>query len=150
MGYYTEFEIEIDRDGESVMQALNEDKSGHGRFYHQEGSNKWTSEDRWKWNDHEEAIKAVSLQFPLSRITVTGYGEDRGDIWRKYFCNGQVEKHRLAIEFPPCTLQPPGAQYRTIDVTVLGHDIPVEVEFIGNKSDDELYEMAKEQLRRLM
>lgn len=42
---------------------------------------------------------------------------------------------------------PPMPRYATIEVSVLGVDVPVEVEFTGEKSDDELYAMAKAQLR---
>ena len=45
---------------------------------------------------------------------------------------------------------PSKVTYATIEVTVLGHDIPVEVGYTGNKTEDELYEMAREQLRRLI
>lgn len=41
-------------------------------------------------------------------------------------------------------------QYRTVEITVLGHDIPVEVEFTPPMSEDNLYELAKEQLRRMI
>lgn len=40
--------------------------------------------------------------------------------------------------------------YITINVSVFGHDVPVEVEYTGSPSDDELYEMAREQIRRAL
>jgi hypothetical protein len=148
MGYYTNFEIEIDRDGDAVITDLMTSAS-YTRFF-STGSNTWRSEDKWKWYDHEDELKAVSLRHPLSRITVVGYGESEGDIWCKYFVAGQMQKHELKITFPPCTLRPPDANCRIVNVSVLGHDVPVEVEYIGAKTDDELYNMAKEQLRRMI
>lgn len=44
----------------------------------------------------------------------------------------------------------PDPKYATIEVTLLGRDIPVEVEYTGEKDEDELYQMAKEQLKRLL
>lgn len=44
----------------------------------------------------------------------------------------------------------PNVQYVTIEVTVLGYAIPVEIKHDGTKSDDELYAMAKTQLRNLL
>lgn len=146
MGYYTRFELDINRDGEQVIEALKQ-SAAYTRFDHSDGTDIWCSEDRWKWYEHEEELKAVSLQFPLSRITVTGYGENDGDIWRKYFVNGKMQSHRLAIEFPPCALVSPGVSLATINVTVLGNDIPVEVEYVGTKTDEQLYAMAKGQIR---
>jgi hypothetical protein len=150
MGYYTLFEIEIDRDGDAIIEALGE-AQGAGTF-EKAASGGWSSDTEWKWYEHEEDLQEVSRQYPLSRITVTGYGESRGDVWRKYFVNGHMEKHKLdvTVAFPPCTLMPPEANRQTINVSVLGHDVPVEVEYIGDKNEDELYEMAKEQLRRMI
>lgn len=148
MGYYTRFELEIDRDGDAVIEDLKE-TSDYGAFY-KEGATTWRSEDSWKWYDHEDELKAVSLRHPLSRISVTGYGEEQGDIWRKYFVAGQMQKHKLEITFPPCTLTPPKTNYATISVTVMGVDIPVEVEYVGEKNEDELYELAREQVRRIL
>ncbi len=45
---------------------------------------------------------------------------------------------------------PPTPKYVTVEVTVLGHDIPVEIKCTGTESNDELYDLAREQLRRLI
>lgn len=45
---------------------------------------------------------------------------------------------------------PPKTIYATISVSLFGHDIPVEVGYTGEKSEDELYEMAKDLLRRTL
>ena len=148
MGYYTRFKIEIDRDGDQVIETLTQ-TSDYNKFQHN-GAGSWSSEDAWKWYNHEDELQAVSKAHPLSRITVTGYGEEQGDIWRKYFLAGQMQSHALEIKFPPCTLVRPEVKIVTINVTVLGHDVPVEVEYIAPKTDDELYAMAKEQLRRML
>lgn len=44
----------------------------------------------------------------------------------------------------------PEVQYRTIEVTMLGVDVPVEVECTGMETEDELYAMAKDLLRRTL
>jgi hypothetical protein len=45
---------------------------------------------------------------------------------------------------------PPVIRHRTIEVSVLGHDIPVEIEYEIPKTDEQLYEMAKEKIRKLL
>lgn len=48
------------------------------------------------------------------------------------------------------TIAPIRPKHRTIDVTIFGHDVPVDVMYTGDPSDDELYEMAKDLLRRAL
>jgi len=50
-----------------------------------------------KWYDHEIEILAVSKQYPEAFITLTGYGEEHDDIWRKYFTQGKVQKTTATI-----------------------------------------------------
>ena len=145
MGYYTRFEIEIDRGATQVMDTLIKTMD-YGEFQ-QNSETEWSSAEQWKWYGHEDNLKAVSKAHPLSLITVTGYGEEQGDIWRKYFLAGQMQTCKLEIKFPPCTLVRPDVKIATIDVTVMGHDVPVEIEYIAPKTADELYEMAKAQLK---
>lgn len=44
----------------------------------------------------------------------------------------------------------PVNHYAEIQVTVCGIDVPVTISYTGSPSEDELYEMAKEQLRKLL
>lgn len=41
-------------------------------------------------------------------------------------------------------------KYITVNVAVLGHDIPVEVQYIGNLTEDELYDLAKGKLKAFL
>jgi len=58
-------------------------------------------EEPIKWYEHEAEILAVSKQYPGVLITLTGYGEEHDNIWRKYFTKGKVQKTAAAIVFEP-------------------------------------------------
>lgn len=147
MGYYTHFKIESDGDTAAVVEMLNEMTDGYS-LVKQNGE--WKSDQSWKWYEWPDDLAKVSKQFPLTLITLHGEGEENGDLWRAYAINGEVQKAEAEIIYPPCTLQKPPRNFRTIDVTVAGVEIPIEVEYIGNPPDDELYEIAKAQLKRLI
>lgn len=140
MGYSTNFTIETDRKGGVVLDRIME-----------------VSDERWdgdnilrdaRWYEHEDDLKKVSAEFPDVLITVTGWGEETGDYWRKYFVSGKMQ--RVAPAFPECTLERPKMKRITVNVTVLGHDVPIEIEYTGNPTEDELYLQAKQQLKELL
>lgn len=60
--------------------------------------------DSCKWYDHEEDIISVSKKFNGVLFVLTGHGEDRDDIWKKYFYNGQMQVANAKITFDECTL----------------------------------------------
>lgn len=45
-----------------------------------------------KWYDHENDMREVSLKISNVVFVLDGYGEETGDIWRKYFYNGKVQR----------------------------------------------------------
>lgn len=45
--------------------------------------------DTIKWYDHYDEMRALSKEFPLLYFELEGIGEDRDDIWREYFHNGE-------------------------------------------------------------
>lgn len=143
MGYYTTFEVRSDRQRSQIIKRINEISDD-------------TLDDDGdmsdcKWYDHEEILTQVSKEFPRALITVNGYGEERGDVWRKYFLNGNMEEHRFSVDlFPDCTLARPQFTTTTVYVSVAGVDVPIEVEHMGNENEDGLYAMAKAQLKALL
>ena len=52
-----------------------------------------------KWHSHEEDLKEFSKQHPEALFELTGYGEERGDMWIKYFQNGLVQVCKAKIIF---------------------------------------------------
>ena len=52
------------------------------------------------WREHEEHIRAVSLRWPEVLFTLEGWGDEREDIWRKYFQAGRMAEVQGKIVFP--------------------------------------------------
>lgn len=45
--------------------------------------------DTIKWYDHYNEMVALSKEFPSLYFELEGFGEDREDMWREYFHNGE-------------------------------------------------------------
>lgn len=61
-----------------------------------------------KWYEHKENLKEFSKKYPNWLFTLSGKGEESGDIWKAYFVNGkmQLAKARIVIdEFNPKELR---------------------------------------------
>lgn len=84
MGYYTNYDIS-DND-EDVIDAINEE-SGYGDV----------QEDTIKWYSCREDMKRISLMFPDRVLSVSGEGEESGDIWTAYYKNGKEQFERAQI-----------------------------------------------------
>lgn len=86
MGYYTDYEIEVDNyRQEDEINALLHEQTGYaleiGRTYY-----------GIKWYDCEADMKIVSKAFPNVLFTVHGDGGDGGDLWRMYVRDGKVQR----------------------------------------------------------
>lgn len=53
-----------------------------------------------KWYNHEEDIREFSKEHPDVLFTLEGWGEEQGDIWRKYFKNGKYYQVKAEINYP--------------------------------------------------
>ena len=57
-----------------------------------------------KWYEHDEHMLALSTRFPMVVFTLDGDGEERGDVWRKYYCAGKSQDANAKVvyeEFDP-------------------------------------------------
>lgn len=62
------------------------------------------SNNNSKWYECKEDLKEFSKKYPNWLFTLSGEGEQSGDIWKAYFVNGKVQlaKARIVIdEFNP-------------------------------------------------
>lgn len=102
MGYYTAFDLKWD-DAEVDDQVAEwiESTDYPMTAFQPNGD----TEDTCKWYDHEDDVSALSKLHPTVLFTLSGEGEESGDIWRKYFLNGKMEACKAVITFPPCTLR---------------------------------------------
>jgi len=102
MGYYTNYELEYrflaheDRFSSVFEEELAKDEKweiikevakGYG--------------DSIKWYRHDEDMRALSTKYPMILFTLSGKGEESGDIWKKYYCAGKCQVARAQIEYEP-------------------------------------------------
>lgn len=52
-----------------------------------------------KWYDHEKHLLETSKKFPTILFVLTGEGEEPGDVWKKYFLGGKIQRAKGNIVF---------------------------------------------------
>ena len=52
------------------------------------------------WSNHEADMRALSRRYPHVLFTLSGAGEEGGDLWRKYFRDGRMQVVHARIEYP--------------------------------------------------
>lgn len=90
--FYREATREQDEDSD-LLYALGGDLSGG---------------DSVKWYEHEADMRELSSKYPELLLTLSGEGEESGDVWKKYFKGGkcQVAKAKIEIDaFDPKKLK---------------------------------------------
>ena len=94
MGYVTDYSLELRYFDAADLEAIRLTEMRYGTIAELEahGFNA-------KWYDHEEDMKAISARFPTAVFVLDGFGEEHGDIWRKYFCNGKMQYSKGEIHF---------------------------------------------------
>jgi len=112
MGYLTRFSLEVDasdnlkpvhgvdKDGNPATIYLRESMTidDYEKFITVEaGFNPF--EDECKWYDHEVDMRTVSHAFPNTLFTLTGEGEENGDMWVKYFKYGKIQRAPAKITY---------------------------------------------------
>ena len=85
MGYYTLYKLDYDAELETSNKIHEFMKDNQDQYYGVLG------EDSYKWYDHEEEMKTLSIEFPGILFRLDGEGEDQGDVWVKYFKNGKIQ-----------------------------------------------------------
>lgn len=101
MGYYTDYVINAkDVYNPSVMDFISSFlKDAWGEFYSDE--NTWHMEET-KWYNHEKDMLKLSKQPEVKDVLfkVDGDGEEKEDIWVKYFKNGKMVEYRPEVIWP--------------------------------------------------
>ena len=89
MGYYTNYRLKTDPPLPDVSVSddyeISTDSKGRA---HSVGI---------KWYDHELEMVDASKNHPDTLFVLDGWGEEDGDVWRKYFQRGLVQIWRLKI-----------------------------------------------------
>lgn len=87
MGYYTRYSLKIPRN-DSLIDAVRNKYVDAGMAISPGGGTR----DAVKWYNHEKDISEFSKEYPILIFQLDGIGEEDGDIWRKYFKNGKIQR----------------------------------------------------------
>lgn len=96
MGYYTYYEIYASDGREDEYIETLKEISGYN---HESG-------ESIKWYDHIEDMQALSRKYPDVTFRVDGEVEEAGDIWVRWYRNGETRAWELNI---PQGFTPPEA-----------------------------------------
>lgn len=107
MGYLTTYQLKWDVkkfqskttwDEISTEIELRQD-AGTDFFYAVDSNGR--SSDSCKWYDHEKDLAEFSKIYPDVLFQLSGEGEESGDIWKKYFVNGKMQRCPVEMTFEP-------------------------------------------------
>ena len=95
MGYYTKYKLTVTGDYNKVAKAI-EDKNAPERIKIALGN----YSDSMKWYDYNEDVWKYSKKHPEVLFTLTGEGEDSGDLWIMWTKNGKQIRKVVEIIWP--------------------------------------------------
>ena len=89
MGYYTRHKLEILEGDDFVTDHKDNISklSGYSDCF----------DDDIKWYDHVDNMTTYSKQHPTVVFKLSGEGEESGDIWTEYYCNGKMQREKAEI-----------------------------------------------------
>jgi hypothetical protein len=89
MGYYTAYTLHVDKNEEAVGAYIAEsDDTDLHYIFSDSDINDWFGNA--KWYEHDDDMCKLSSKFPEVLFTLTGEGEETGDVWRKWYQNGTL------------------------------------------------------------
>lgn len=95
MGYNTDYILEHDVTEDALQEVRDQFGMIELGFIFDDGGCTAVS-----WYEHEAHLLYISTHFPEFTFTLTGIGEEAGDMWKKRFRAGQVEEVRAEIIWP--------------------------------------------------
>lgn len=117
MGYITEFTLGIEQNEKNIpLEDINEFIRNEKKknddfmyvFYDEELDRNYDISGDGKWYDFDEDITKLSKEFPDVVFRLSGDGEERGDVWVKYYMGGKSQEAERTVtveEFNPNKLK---------------------------------------------
>lgn len=95
MGYYTSYELEINKGDGSVITNLLAENEDAAYAIGENGESKEES----KWYNHEKDLRDFSKKHPDTLFKLIGEGEESGDIWHEYYLDGKMQRCKAELVF---------------------------------------------------
>ena len=101
MGYYTSYKLDTEPKIDLTDDILYTMSDGYQWCGTKFGG--WSTEEPCKWYDFDQHMKEFSKKREYKDVlfTLTGEGEESGDIWAAYYKNGLKQFARATIAFEP-------------------------------------------------
>ncbi len=93
MGYCTKFKLEMRPACQELLPLIRREYSELSYAINNQGNTIRSI----SWSDHEDDLLSISRKYPDILFTLSGEGEDKGDLWKKYFKNGLVQTTHAEI-----------------------------------------------------
>lgn len=109
MGYYTQYKLKIEANLD--IFSLIEEDFHDGKIPTEYGTLKdifpymGDFSDECKWYGHNEDMLAISTQYPNVTFVLEGHGEETGDVWKKWYRNGNVHVSKPELVYEPPTTE---------------------------------------------
>ena len=105
MGYCTKYDItmyprQTDEDELEILREIIAKIEGVDVSKISPGRVGWYFDDSMKWYDNYDDMIEISKKFPDITFVLEGEGEEAGDLWVKYFNNGEGEECYAEIVYP--------------------------------------------------
>jgi hypothetical protein len=97
VGYNTHYEL--DHEPKSLAWSPSIERAMETLAGDDDHYNPFTSS--CSWYGHVEDMVEFSKQYPNIVFTLSGEGDETGDLWRKYFKDGKVQVVRAVFTFQP-------------------------------------------------
>lgn len=100
MGYYTYFKLNLEPVDEGIISKLRE-VNEWAKYCLTDGGE---SAQNTKWYSHQNDLVEFSRKYPDTLFTLSGEGEEGGDLWKLYVKNGQAQRAEAVITYAACQL----------------------------------------------
>lgn len=102
MGYYTDYDLEVQGSKEDIEKFDEDIESYNIEFVSGYGKVQAVLEGEFKevkWYEHDGDMVTLSEKYPNLLFILNGVGEEFPDFWRKYYKNGKFVEVRGEVTF---------------------------------------------------
>lgn len=98
MGYSTMYNLSVHTDSSlGIREVFQKANDFYGLHYAIDEAGEYVNSV--KWDEHEEDMLKLSVEFPDVIFILKGEGEEAGDIWYKCFKSGKIQRAPGKITF---------------------------------------------------
>jgi hypothetical protein len=102
MGYYTKYSLQTSLgNNEASEEIIAELRAKYDEAEYALDETGASTYQESKWYDHEENFREFSKLHPKVVFTLSGEGEESGDIWTEYYLNGKCQVAKAEIKVEP-------------------------------------------------